>query len=95
MDTFDGGTPGPGGESHDRAAARGYRILVIGGALLAGLLTVFLAMSLARGDLFRAAIHAALLWGTVSLLNRNLDSLAAAEGRARREPAGRGRPGRL
>lgn len=73
----------------DPSLARGFRVLAFFGFVLAGVLTVFLAFSLRHGAIFRAAIHAGLLFFTVRLIQRNLDNLAAAEGRqARASPPG-------
>lgn len=49
---------------------------------------MFVAFSLRVGDVLRAVFHAALLLATVYLINRNMDNLAEAEGRAE------GRPGK-
>lgn len=59
----------------------GFRILVLCGFVLAGVLTAFLTISLRAGDTLRAILHAALLWVTITLIERNLDNLAAATGR--------------
>ncbi len=68
----------------DPSLVRGFRILAFSGFILAGVLTVFLTFSLRHGSVFRAAIHAGLLFVTVSLIQRNLDNLATAEGRRTR-----------
>jgi hypothetical protein len=65
-----------------KAGASGFKALVFCGFILAGVLTMFLAMSLRMGDALRAALHAGLLWVTITLIERNLDNLATAEGRA-------------
>jgi hypothetical protein len=59
-------------------AAVGYGLLVFCGFILAGALTVFIAVSLRSGDTFRTLFHAGLLWFTVRLLLRNLDNLEKA-----------------
>ena len=69
-----------------------YGLLVFCGCVLAGALTVFVAISLRSGDLFRTLFHGGLLWLTVRLLLRNLDRLekgrAGSTAHEREEGAG-------
>lgn len=66
----------------------GFSVLVLCGFVLAGLLTFSLVLSLRAGDVFRTLLNAGLLWVAVTLITRNLDNLAAAEGRDRRGATG-------
>lgn len=68
--------------------ASGFGVLVLCGFALAGLLTFSLALSLRAGDVLRTLLNAGLLWVAVTLITRNLDNLATAEGRSKRGAAG-------
>lgn len=71
---------------------RGYKIMVVFGLALAGLLTLSLAVSLSTGSLTRVVINAGLLWVTVDAIQRNFDNLTRLRGgRSRR--ANPNRPG--
>jgi len=65
-----------------------FRALVVAGFVLAGLFTLLLALSLVTHYTLATLIHAGLLWLTVNLITRNLDNLAAAEGRSEGSPNG-------
>lgn len=55
------------------SSAVGHGLLIFSGFVLAGALTVFVAISLRSGDFFRTLFHAGLLWLTVRLLLRNIE----------------------
>jgi len=67
-----------------------FRALVVAGFVLAGLFTLCLALSLVTHYTLATLIHAGLLWLTVNLITRNLDNLAAAEGRSEGSPGREG-----
>lgn len=58
-----------------------FRLMAFLGFVLAGFLTLSLSLALKTGSFVRAAINAILLWFVVNLILRNLDNMAAAEGR--------------
>lgn len=62
-------------------SAASFRVLVVVGFVIAGLLTLCLTLSLRTHYLLATLVHAGLLWLTVNLITRNLDNLAAVEGR--------------
>jgi predicted tellurium resistance membrane protein TerC len=60
------------------ASVGGFRTLILCGFVLAGVLTLSLALSLRLGNTLHTILSAALLWLTVSLIHRNTENMARA-----------------
>ncbi len=67
-----------------------FRTLILCGFVLAGVLTLSLALSLRLGNTLHVILNAALLWLTVSLIHRNTENMARAlKGLEAADPSGR------